>query len=732
MLREVAAAEDRAIYDAWQNGGEYKGEAVNDATLLKHVRGRRDNLDKNDPLWDHWSNEAIQLDFRIGEEKVILAYNEGKVGKGAVVAFYRKQLGSIAKDSAFYRDVAGRAAQWAKQDVAANRARARDALDQAQKDRLDQAIAVQARADDVEYYIQYAAAKEYGYYGDITQMDATDLDSMLTSGLVRDGSGRTIGMNDLVDSQQAKYSAFNTLIDASEKLGRSTMGLRKDQREYIDHIQRINAVDDRAMMEIVDDNFNGQMEFCAGNPSCELKALQSYQEKVSGIIASAEAAHGNDTNWALFIGAAKNRLRALNGEPVNSGVENIANALGAITNDDIRGIAISATQNYQGLVSGQLVWGQTEPGGELKLIQNAVNPLTGAPQVDPTQAVSIQIIGGEPVNVLMVGTPVYANGVLSPDGKTVIDPGQYEPGQIAAAVASGAMKLAGDGQIVGYIYSDASTGKRSFGVVGPDNTIKYVNENPFNDSLSLSGDGKSLTFYMNGTLEANALNDSTSKSRVWRPAGDPSALALGANWIDPATGKLKVGLGTDYIVDDNIPFQTIFALSQQADQGGNRQQGIALNQLARQLQTSQYTAQISNQVRDNSREKAPPPDMEHRRLAFAATQQLRGTLDTMRSASKDDNAFAVPTIRSKPQPGVAEYAFRQAPAAPPPPGKGLRPLNAPPPTPVAPPPPGLGPTPPPAPRTPPPPPPIQQQVRDNDRPNKPPPPPAVPKGNKAF
>src|SRR6185437_14513007 len=102
------------MFDAWQNGGTFDGKPVTDSRILAYIQTRRDGFSKDDPLYSEWNNSLIQHKFSIGESKIGLAFKQGKVSAGAVANFYNQQLKSIPQDSQFYRDVAGRAAQWAK------------------------------------------------------------------------------------------------------------------------------------------------------------------------------------------------------------------------------------------------------------------------------------------------------------------------------------------------------------------------------------------------------------------------------------------------------------------------------------------------------------------------------------------------------------------------------------------------------------------------------------------
>src|SRR3990170_6091918 len=113
-MQQQRAAEDRVMFDAYQNGGLIDGKPVTDGMFLAYLRDRRDSIDKEDPLWEEWNNRVIQQTFNIAESKIITAFRQGKVGSGAVAAFYRAEMAKVPQNSQVWRDMAQSAAQWAE------------------------------------------------------------------------------------------------------------------------------------------------------------------------------------------------------------------------------------------------------------------------------------------------------------------------------------------------------------------------------------------------------------------------------------------------------------------------------------------------------------------------------------------------------------------------------------------------------------------------------------------
>src|ERR1035437_2711660 len=133
---QQTAAQDKAIFDAYQNGGTYMGKPVTDVTIIAYITGRQNMYTKDDPLYSQWGDTLFQTKFSIGEQTIQLAYKQGKVSAGAVAAFYNQQMKSIPKDSQFGRTVMERAATWAKSAGAAARSGGKAAVRSAVDARL--------------------------------------------------------------------------------------------------------------------------------------------------------------------------------------------------------------------------------------------------------------------------------------------------------------------------------------------------------------------------------------------------------------------------------------------------------------------------------------------------------------------------------------------------------------------------------------------------------------------
>jgi hypothetical protein len=136
MMRQYRAQQDQNMFDAWENGGEYEGRKVTDAMLLSHIKSRRDELDKDDPLWDEWNNRLWQYRFTIAEQKANLKYQRAlasaaridtstrggaaayasaqSAANAAMRGFYTQWARRLPRRSAAYRDLMASAAQYSR------------------------------------------------------------------------------------------------------------------------------------------------------------------------------------------------------------------------------------------------------------------------------------------------------------------------------------------------------------------------------------------------------------------------------------------------------------------------------------------------------------------------------------------------------------------------------------------------------------------------------------------
>lgn len=520
LYREQRAAEDRVMFDAYQNGGKgIDGKPVTDAVIRRYIASRRDGFTKDDPLYSEWNNRLVQIDFKIGEEKVQLAFQEGKVGAGAVASFYRQQLRSIPQDSAFYRDVAGRAAQWAKSASAAARGRARSRLTKALEAKQ---TGVQATFDNYSRLtaILTTAAKRAGLIAGnqtLTDADATDLEAFLKQG-VPGPKGTTITFADWQHASVSAYKAFDIQIGINKQLNRGTKELREGKQKFLDQVVvRVNTIDDRAKYEVAREAFEEAVTDAKGDPNAVIAAAQAYAATLGTIKATAEKA-GTGPNGvdAEFIGALGNELKILAGGnasgPTVTDLQNTtteaistgdAQELATLLNGGTFGdrVVTGVVKDAEALAKGEAYFGQDAFGGGFQVKYYPpgaqLDPF-GKNGLDASQQEALINIDGKPTKVVLKGQPVLAFGLVQPNGmpvgNEVLIDGRTVPvdnlsaSQIQLLLANG-FRTTEQPATVGFVFNDPVSKQTKYGVVQPDGSMVFTASNPFGSTLTPGQNG---------------------------------------------------------------------------------------------------------------------------------------------------------------------------------------------------------------------------------------------------
>lgn len=510
LIREQRAAEDRNMFDAYNNGGLVDGKPVTDERLLKYMAMRRDSISRDDPMWDQWNNQHIQLKFSIGEQKIGLAFKEGKVGAGAVAAFYRQQLEHIPKDSAFYRDVAGRAAQWAKSAAASGRAAASSRASAALNATLAHAQGVINSYGQLTNIIEQAAHRAGLITGNqkLTDANAGDLINLISHLGITVGKHNTPLTYDVwVNSSLHAYNAYTTAITAADKAGRSTKGLRDQRASFLSKtIVPINALDDRAKYEELRATYESDVSKLGNDPYAIYDRTQQYAKDLAGLRDVAGAATGKKANDADFIGGLNNEIEALttgkaSGPTVFDSFEGQQQGTSTTMKDasDTADQVTALMADYNALNSGTAYFGQIKPGDPFTTIfypPNAATDPFGRKGLPEDKQPSITTINGQPRAVVLAGTPVYAQALVDASGK-IVDPHSMSPDALRAALANGSVRPDPKGeQLAGYQFDNPTTGKTSWAVKNADGTLAFTNDNPFSNGLTGGKDG--LVTFVNG------------------------------------------------------------------------------------------------------------------------------------------------------------------------------------------------------------------------------------------
>ena len=124
IAREMQAREDQNIMDAWKNGGLFQGKKATDDVTLAYWQNRMKNLSPDDPNYDTFRNQVMQLQYGIEQSKQDLLHVQGKISDAQYAQFFLKWSSKVPKDSEFWRTLQKDAAQLIESAKAKGRANA--------------------------------------------------------------------------------------------------------------------------------------------------------------------------------------------------------------------------------------------------------------------------------------------------------------------------------------------------------------------------------------------------------------------------------------------------------------------------------------------------------------------------------------------------------------------------------------------------------------------------------
>ena len=490
-MREQKSAEDRAVFDAYQNGGLYKGQKVTDSFILKYIENRRNGFDTQDPLYDEWNNRLIQTKFSIGEQKIGLAFKQGKVGAGAVAAFYRKQLKDIPKDSAFYRDVAGRAADWAKSAVGAARGRARGRATSGLRKQLNQALLDQQGYLQLEAALTEYARREGIISGtqELSEADATALTEMFERGIT--ANGKAITLVSFRSAAKLHFKALGKEVQLQIALGNQGITARNKRQKFLNEtLLGLNAVDDRAKYELARESLIESLNAAGDDPYAAADAYKAYAEQLKTIHAQAVKAGGDNTNSGDFLGGLVNEFNLVTtGKGTGKTVADLWDMDDLLGNSAQQGESIVRMQNDINLLeTGQAYYGQSEPGGPLKVTLWPTGAGTNPLGLDDSLQPSIAKVEGQTRIAYLKGAAVTASVIIDANGDAV-DPALLSAEALRAGLNDGSLTIE-QGGILGYEYTNPITKDRKYGVRDlVTGVMLFTDENPWTTDPLNTGNG---------------------------------------------------------------------------------------------------------------------------------------------------------------------------------------------------------------------------------------------------
>jgi hypothetical protein len=113
-MEQYENARDRNILDAWLNGGQFEGKKVTDERIMKFYKMRRNQYTKDDPEYDYWDQKHTQIDYQIGESKMLLRYEQGGIKEGGAARWYQQNAKRFPKNSEAWREAMRNAARFKK------------------------------------------------------------------------------------------------------------------------------------------------------------------------------------------------------------------------------------------------------------------------------------------------------------------------------------------------------------------------------------------------------------------------------------------------------------------------------------------------------------------------------------------------------------------------------------------------------------------------------------------
>jgi hypothetical protein len=503
LYREQLARDDQNIFDAYKNGGLFHGKPVTDQLIEKYTKTRRDTYTKDDPLYDQWNNTLIQTRFSIGEQKISLLYKQGKVGAGAVAAYYRGQLSKIPHDSAFYRDVAGRAAEWAKAGATAARGHARGRAHASLDAKLAKSQGDAALFDAATTAIETLARRAgliFGTRATWADANANDLMGLLDHAGMTLPDGRKLTYGVWQGLALKRAAAFDSEIRIKDQAGRGTKMLRKARATFVGStLGELNAIDDRGQYETLHSQFEQDVQAAKNDPARQLEITRDYLAGLKTLLGKAASATGVNENTPDLIGGLNNEIQSIEtGKVVGPNAydlfENRSTGISATRQGDMESTVeslfgdptkgtLGAVQKNDGLQNGTMYYGQSKYGEPLDVHPLDTSTSSG---IDLNQTRAIILVDGEPKSVVMAGKPIEGATYKSKDG-TPFDPSKLSPEELAAAIFRGDV-LKDNSKTIGYVYTNPETPtEHTYGVYNAQGSLTFTDDNPFTGSRSPDG-----------------------------------------------------------------------------------------------------------------------------------------------------------------------------------------------------------------------------------------------------
>lgn len=603
LYREEQAQRDQNIFNAWQNGGQFEGKPVTDQRIIAYIKGRRNEYTKDDPLWDQWNDTLVQTNFSIGEQSITTRYKQGKASAGDVASFYRKQLNSIPKNSAFYRTVAGRAADWAKQAASAARSAARSRASAALQANLAKASRGEAIFDAVTKAIEDSAHKAgliIGSRADFSDANAAGLIDFVNS-LGLKGNGHRVTYEYWQELGRRKVASLNKQIALRKQAGLATKEVRNKRNSFVTgDLANLNALDDRSQYETLHQQFAQDIEDAQGDPSKEIEATNRYVAGLKGLLGKATKGGrlGQDTDD--FIGALNNEITSITTGKVvgrsawdmfenptageSTRTDDLTSTVETIWGNPEKGTT-GSVQRAEGLANGTMYYGQDKPGAPFD-----VHPVDPAKGLDQSQMQAVLNIDGAAEPVVLAGQAVEAKNYHDQNGNPV-DVSDMSPQELQGRIFRGEIVPA-QNVTIGFIYTNPSKPTQHiYGSYDSNGTLRFTDTNPFTGQVAPDGS------FIVGSDDQGRLNPGSVVNPNVQATGDTSFIA------DDVTGYDLVSLGQKLVEQGNdIGGNALITKGQQKITGA---EASAKAQMAAAISGYGQTQQIENRNRAEAQDRNP-------------------------------------------------------------------------------------------------------------------------------
>jgi hypothetical protein len=358
ILREYQSQRDTNIQDAWEKGGTFEGKKVTDEMILQHWKDRRNEVSRDDPLWDSYNQSVNNLTFGISNSKQELGYAQKKINDTQMAAFYTQWAGHYPQNSEAWRRMMNLAAQYSERAKAASSSGGHASRESNYQNNVFKAQS-KGIAFDTVTNILTEMARTTGILNDdketLSDTRAYEddsgrllqlIDTFNTAKTIPDGKGGLIDMvkyrkglteyirkngdpnfdgdfsyQGWLGMRQGKASALNTWLRLAQQTGHKgdITKVTKQLASFAGDSLRIGLIDEQKSYEEYRHAWNAVLSDPNSSPIEKKQATDLYTQQLEGLKNRATGERGGDPMvGSSFEGHLNNELIALSGQPINA------------------------------------------------------------------------------------------------------------------------------------------------------------------------------------------------------------------------------------------------------------------------------------------------------------------------------------------------------------------------------------------------------------------------------